>query len=367
MRLRIERTGLLRGLGSAGVASRASAGRFRYDLLAFFAAAMLAATTIVSAESTGENNALATPGDFRRPVSPHTGADARISAARIRLGKALFFDPRLSGSGMIACATCHDPARGWEDGQILGAGDHGARLARHTPTILNIAWSEPLFWDGRAATLEEQAKGPLSAPLEMNMPPDRLVATVRALGGYRKAFAAEFPGEPITLETIVTAIAAFERTVVSGTAPFDRWASGDARALSASAKRGFALFASTRTNCASCHSGWRFTDDGFHDIGLPDADIGRAAIMPDIPVLEHAFKTPTLRNIAERAPYMHDGSLPTLEAVLDHYSHGFVSRRSLSPEITPLKLTPQEKTDLLAFLRSLSSRDPRVTAPHPYR
>jgi cytochrome c peroxidase len=290
-----------------------------------------------------------------------------INRARTDLGRALFFDPRLSGSGAIACATCHQPALGWQDGRPRAVGHLGAKLSRRTPTILNIAWSEPLFWDGRADTLEEQAKGPLSAPQEMNMPAGQAVANVRSIAGYRRAFAAAYPGEPITIETIARAIATFERTIVSGIAPFDRWIAGDRDAISPAARRGFALFNSPRTNCSSCHSGWRLTDDGFHDIGLPGTDPGRSKFMPDIPILEHAFKTPTLRNIAERGPYMHDGSLPTLEAVLDHYANGFARRPSLAPEMKPFALSSGEKADLIAFLQSLSSRDPWVTAPRPYR
>ncbi len=299
---------------------------------------------------------------FRRPAAVPTPADNPVTSTKIMLGKALFFDPRLSGSGAIACATCHNPSLGWQDGQARGVGHHGAALSRHTPTILNIAWSEPLFWDGRADTLEEQAKGPLSAPAEMNMPPGNAIDIVQSIPGYRTAFAAAFPGKPITLDTMVKAIATYERTVISAAAPFDRWVNGDSKAVSESAKRGFKVF-NTKAGCASCHSGWRFTDDGFHDIGLGDDDMGRAKIMPGLTILEHAFKTPTLRNIAERPPYMHDGSIATLEAVIDHYDRGYIDRPSLSPEIRQEKLTAQDKTDLIAFMRSLSSNDKRVALP----
>lgn len=299
---------------------------------------------------------------FQRTGAIPAPADNPITGAKVALGKALFFDPRLSGSGAISCASCHNPSLGWQDGLAKGVGDKGGRLGRHTPTILNVAWSEPLFWDGRADTLEDQAKGPLAAPAEMNMPHGDVVAAVAGVPGYQAAFKAAYPGEPLTIDTIAKAIASYERTVVSGQAPFDRWVAGDDRAISDSAKRGFVVF-NTKGNCASCHSSWRFTDDGFHDIGLPGQDIGRAKIMAGLTVLEYAFKTPTLRNIADRPPYMHDGSLPTLEAVVDHYDSGFIRRASLSDQIKPLGLTAGDKADLLAFLKTLSSQDTPVSYP----
>lgn len=292
--------------------------------------------------------------EFRRPSVVPSPPDNPTTPAKAALGKALFFDPRLSASGAMSCASCHNPRMSWQDGLPRGLGSHGLPLARRTPTILDVAWVEPLFWDGRAATLEEQARGPLSGPAEMNMPDAQLVARVAAVPAYARGLRAAFPGEGVTVDSIAKAISAYERTVVSGEAPFDRWARGDAVAIDRSAKRGFALF-NGRANCASCHSGWRFTDDGFHDVGLPDNDLGRGRIVPDVPVLRHAFKTPSLRNTAERAPYMHDGSLPTLAAVVDHYDHGFVRRPSLAPEVKPLNLTASERADIVAFLRTLSA------------
>ncbi|MCE3288446.1 MAG: putative di-heme cytochrome c peroxidase [Caulobacter sp.] len=301
--------------------------------------------------------------DYRRPASIPAPADNPITQAKADLGKALFFDPRLSGSGAISCASCHNPSLGWEDGLAKGVGHKGTELGRHTPTILNTAWAEPLFWDGRATTLEEQAKGPLASSAEMNMPHADVVKAVAGIPGYRKAFAAAYPGEPIDIDTIAKAIATYERTVVSADAPFDRWARGDAGAISESAQRGFVLF-NTTAKCSTCHSGWRFTDDGFHDIGLAGDDMGRGKIMPGLTILERAFKTPTLRNIAERAPYMHDGSQATLEAVVDHYDKGFVQRASLSDSIKPLNLSAQDRADLVAFMRTLSSQDAPVSLPN---
>ena len=165
----------------------------------------------------------------------------------------------------------------------------------------------------------------------MNQELAKLPAKLAAIEGYRQRFPAVFPGEDITVANAAKAIATYERTIVSGTAPFDRWVAGDESAISASAKRGFVLF-NTKANCQACHSGWNFTDNSFRDIGLPDADTGRGKIL-DLPSMQHAFKTPTLRDVERRAPYMHDGSVPTLLAVVEHYDHGFVQRPSLSEEV----------------------------------
>ena len=300
--------------------------------------------------------------EYRRPAAPPHPEDNRPSAARVALGKALFFDTRLSGSKDISCATCHRPDRAWGDGRPTAIGTGGQVLGRRTPTVLNTAWAEAFFWDGRAATLEEQALGPIQAAPEMNMGLDSLMARLRAVPGYRALFRNAYGGEP-SPELVGKAIAAFERTIVSGTAPFDRWIAGDERAISESAKRGFAVFTG-RGACAQCHSGWRLTDDSFHDIGVAGADSGRAKVLPGIAPMEFAFKTPTLRNVVERAPYMHAGTEETLEAVIELYDRGGrVKRPSLSPLITPLGLSAAEKRDLVAFLRTLSSKDPVVHPP----
>jgi cytochrome c peroxidase len=237
-------------------------------------------------------------------------------------------------------------------------------LGRHTPTILNLAWTEPLMWDGRKETLEDQALGPIEAAVEMNMPVAKVVERLRAIDGYRPLFAAAFPdrkGE-ISGETIGMAIATFERTIVSNKAPFDLWIEGKEDAIGDAAKRGFRLF-NGKANCAACHSGWRFTDDGFHDIGLASPDTGRAQIVPDVPQLKHAFKTPGLRNIAERAPYMHDGSVASLAETIRHYDTGFIDRESLSPNMRRLGLNAREVDDLVAFLLTLSSKDDPIPVP----
>jgi cytochrome c peroxidase len=298
---------------------------------------------------------------YLRPSSVPFPADNPFTAEKARLGEMLFFDPRLSGAGYISCASCHNPALSWSDGLPRAIGHGMTEGRRRTPTVLNAAWADLLMWDGRKENLEEQALGPMSAPVEMRQDLDLLPAKLGAIGGYREAFDAAFPGVGLTVENVAKAIATYERTIVSGNAPFDRWVAGDEAALSSAARRGFVLF-ETKANCATCHSGWNFTDNGFRDTGLPDGDRGRAEILA-LPSMEHAFKTPTLRDVARRAPYMHDGSLATLKDVVEHYDRGGVDRPSRSQEIAALNLTPEEKDDLVAFLETLTGDDAPVHVP----
>lgn len=299
---------------------------------------------------------------YARPDSVPHPEDNRYTAERRALGKLLFFEPRLSGTGDVSCATCHDPARSYGDGRARAVGVTRTELARRTPTVLNTAYAPALFWDGRAETLEQQALAPIEAEGEMGLPLPSMVRRMNALAGYRALFARAYGSDSVTPELVAKALAQFQRTVNSTPAPFDRWAAGDDRAIEESAKRGFVLF-NGKASCATCHGGWRFTDDSFHDIGVPGADSGRARVVPGVEVLAFAFKTPTLRNVVERAPYMHDGSERTLAEVIELYDRGGrVRRESLSPFIKPLGLTAAEKRDLEAFLRTLSSRD-TVTVP----
>lgn len=299
---------------------------------------------------------------YVRPTAiPHPKTNTH-SPARVALGKSLFFDPRLSGSKIVSCATCHNPSFAWGDRLPKAVGFGMKVLGRRSPTVLNVAWGQSMFWDGRADSLEAQAIGPITSAGEMNLSLSDLEATVRGIAGYAPMFKAAYPGEGVNAKTIAKAIAQYERTVISGIAPFDRWVKGEKKALSASAKRGFVLF-NGKARCSACHSGWRFTDDSFHDIGVPGDDLGRAKVIP-LPPLEHAFKTPTLRNAVERAPYMHDGSEADLKAVIALYNMGGrVKRANLSSDIRPLGLSASESRDLLHFLQSLSSVDPQVTLP----
>jgi cytochrome c peroxidase len=303
------------------------------------------------------------PGEIPQPDNN------RITTHRVELGKMLFFDPRLSGSNWISCGTCHNPALGWSDGLPTAIG-HGQKvLGRSTPTILNTAYQSLQFWDGRVRTLEKQALGPIEAAGEMAQSIDKdkghlksLLAELSALKGYRDAFEAAYPGEGIGKNTIAKAIASFERTIVSTDADFDRWIKGEKQAMSKAALRGFKVFEG-KANCAKCHSDFNFTDNGFHNIGLKDAtDSGRYAIRK-VKINIGAFKTPTLRDIALTAPYMHNGAYSTLEEVIEHYNRGGITKENLSPKIKKLNLTNGEKSDLLAFLKSLTGEENPITFP----
>ena len=291
---------------------------------------------------------------YRRATSIPFPESNPYTIEKATLGKRLFFDTRLSAANLLSCASCHNPAYGWGDGQPKGVG-HGMRqLDRRSPTIVNVAFGQMFMWDGRASSLEEQALGPISADREMNLPIDQLIEKLRGISGYMPEFRAAFPQEGLTPGSVAKAIATYERTVVSGPAPFDAWIEGDETAISQAAKRGFELF-NDKAGCSNCHSGWNFTDDSFQDTGLADADLGRSKLVPGVLKMEHAFKTPGLREIARRGPYMHDGSLPTLEAVLDQYDDAGIHRPSRSDQIEPLHLSKQEKDDLVAFMTTMTS------------
>lgn len=299
---------------------------------------------------------------YRRPANIPFPEGNSYSKDREILGWTLFFDPRLSRTNSTSCATCHNPGFSWGNGLSRGVGLGTNQLKRRSPTILNIAWADLLFWDGRADDLEQQALDPIAAPGEMNQPLDKMIRTIDGIVGYRLLFARAYPGEPLNEKTVARAIATFERTVVSGEAPFDKWISGQDNAISGAAKHGFDLF-NGKAACAKCHSGWNFTDNGFHDIGIEGSDRGRGVRLP-LAAMQFAFKTPTLRNADQRAPFMHDGSEQTLEDVVDYYDRGGdVKRLGLAPEIVPLHLSAQEKRDLVDFLRTLTSIDKPTEVP----
>jgi cytochrome c peroxidase len=291
---------------------------------------------------------------YRRPATIPFPKENPYTPEKAALGKKLYFDTRLSVTSAQSCASCHSPGFGWGDGLAVGVGHGMAKLGRHSPTIVNAAWSAIFMWDGRLPTLEDQALGPIQSPGEMNMKLDQLMERLSAIPEYKPLFEAAFPGEGITAKTLAKSIATYERTVVSERAPFDAWIEGDEKAISAEAKRGFELF-NGKAQCAACHEGWNFTNEGFQDIGLPGKDVGRGEYLPAVIKMQHAFKTPGLREIGRRSPYMHDGSLATLEQVVDHYDHGGVDRPSRSDLMRPLGLTAQDKSDLVAFLKTLTS------------
>ena len=311
---------------------------------------------------TAESDVAKLKAQYHRPDSIPFPKDNPYTTPKAALGKKLYFDTRLSAANLLSCASCHSPAYGWGDGQPRGVG-HGMKpLGRRSPSIVNAAFTQVFMWDGRFGSLEEQALGPIGSEAEMNLPIDQLIDRLNSIPEYRPLFEAAFPMDGITPRTVAKAIATYERTVISGRAPFDAWIEGDENAISGAAKRGFVVF-NTKGACTNCHSGWNLTDDSFHDIGLPDPDIGRGKQMPTVVKMQHAFKTPGLREITRRGPYMHDGSIPTLEAVIEEYDVGGISRPSRSDLIGPLGLSKQEKTDLVAFLATLTSDMDVTTVP----
>jgi cytochrome c peroxidase len=323
----------------------------------------VSALSVNSAHGTDTSDHLQLLKKYVRPASIPSPVDNASTSERVVLGRALFFDPRLSASNWISCGTCHNPALSWGDGLAKGLGHGMKQLGRRTPTVLNLAWAPALFWDGRAGTLEEQALGPIKAPGEMNLPVQKMIEKIDTIAAYKPHFDKAYPHEAINEKTVAKAIAAFERTLVSGKAPFDEWMAGDESAISEPAKRGFVLF-NTKGNCVQCHSGWRFTDDSFHDIGVTGADRGRGAMFKNVQAVQFAFKTPTLRNVDHRAPYMHNGTEKTLEDVIELYNGGGrVKRPSLTTLIKPLNFTAQEKHGLVAFLKTLTGKDTPVEFP----
>jgi cytochrome c peroxidase len=299
--------------------------------------------------------------------APEIPSDDPVTDAKVELGKLLYFDKRLSGDGTVSCATCHDPSKGWTDRAPVSTGIRGQRGGRSAPTVLNAAYMEVQFWDGRAKTLEDQAKGPIQNPIEMGSTHEETVKRVAKVKGYAPYFKAAFGDETVDIDRVAKAIATFERTILTGNAPYDRWLAGDKDAMSASAVRGQALFNDpAKGNCAICHDGFNFSDSDFHNLG-----VGMKAKKPDLGRFDvtktekdkGAFKTPTLRNLADTAPYMHDGSEKTLDDVVAFYDKGGEKNPQLDGRIHPLGLTPGERADLVAFLNALNGDKVAVAAP----
>lgn len=279
--------------------------------------------------------------------------DNPLMEAKVALGRQLFSDTRLSADGTLACTTCHIPARGFSDGQPQSSGPHERKPGRNTPTIVNRAFGRTYFWDGRASSLEETTL--LTLRIQLGSTDEEIVQKFNGIGGYREQFQ-RILGTPVTTDGIVKALAAFVRTIFSGNSPFDRFEAGDRTSLSVEAQRGLKLF-KRKAKCTKCHRGFNFTDERFHNTGVglydPDPDLGRYDVT-NRHEDKGAFKTPTLRDVAHTAPYMHDGSLETLEEVIQFYDEGGIKNPYLAEELKPLHLTLQEKGDLLAFLNSLT-------------
>jgi len=332
--------------------------------------------------------ALYLPKGVLEPVIP---PDNPLTSEKVELGKRLYFDKRLSADGTVSCASCHDPTKGFADGRPVAVGIGNQAGARNSPTVLYAGFSEVQFWDGRAPSLEEQAKQPLINPVEMGQPShEAVVKAVRSVSDYPPQFQKAFGSPDVTIERIVQAIAAFERTLAPFASPFDRFLAGEKDAISDSAKRGFQLFLG-KARCVTCHEFNAafpfFTDNKFHNIGVAmkgnfeqlarEAQSIQAKGKEAEAALSHkpgvealgrwivtrepkdigAFKTPGLRNVALTAPYMHDGSLKTLEEVMEFYNKGGEPNPNLDGGMRPLGLTPEEIADLVEFMKSLTDEN----------
>ena len=301
-------------------------------------------------------------------------AGNRQTAKSIALGRKLYYDRMASGDGTLSCASCHNPARGFTDGMPVSTGFKGQKGKRNAPTVLNAAYSPVQFWDGRAPSLEEQAAGPIANPIEMNQPHEAFIGKLAGNAEYKKLFEDAFGPGPITLQKVEMAIAGFERTIISGNSPFDRYQfGGDKKAMSPAAIRGLALFKdANKGNCVKCHTIDEkyalFSDGKFHNLGVgvnPEGeltDLGRFDVTK-AEADKGAFRTPTLRNIALTGPYMHDGSVKTLRAVVDFYVGGGTSNPELDKEIKELHLSGKEREDLVAFLEALTGDMPADVGP----
>ena len=304
---------------------------------------------------------------FARPDHTPTPADNPAAPEKIALGAKLFEETRLSGSGDVACSSCHQADLSFSDGVDRHVGHDGQPLDRRTPPLWNLAWGLSFFWDGRASSLEAQAMVPIENEREMAGNLQKALRELASDPQMRQAFAAAFPDDPVvTQANLAKALAAFQRTLVSPETRFDRWVKGDDKALERDELAGLSLFVG-KAGCVACHQGWRFTDEAFHDIGLPSEDKGRGPIL-GVSAADHAFKTPSLRERVWSAPYMHDGSLATFEDVVDHYAERIVQRPTLSADLSQrIELSAAERAQLVAFLTTLSSDDPPRPASLPLR
>ena len=318
----------------------------------------------------------------------HVPADNPMSKDKVDLGRTLFFDVRLSRDNTVSCATCHSPQNAFTDSRRVSRGIDSKAGDRNAPTIINRAFSREQNWDGHAESLEEQSKAPLVNPREMGMPSHQfLVNKIRAIKGYQRWFKRVF-GREVYIDDLAKAIAAFERTVISGNSKIDEFGAGHQQVLNEPEKRGFELF-KDKARCIQCHNGFNFTDEKYHNIGVDwDAtfvDLGRYAVTKNVEDIG-AFKTPTLREIARTAPYMHNGAFATLEETVEFYDKGGIANPFLdvemrrpdrtleqmlefyekkekatspaSPEskLLRLNLTQQEKADLVSFLKALNGQ-----------
>lgn len=301
---------------------------------------------------------LATP----NPAEIEYPDDEVAGPREVALGRQLFFETRLSLNIDISCASCHNSNLGFGDGLKKSMGSGKQPLARHTPSLYNLAWNHVFLWDGEARTLEEQVLMPVVASAEMNLPIAVLEQRLMKIAWYRQEFSVVYGEQTIKKDQIALALAAYLRTLVSTNAAFDRYLSGDKYAMSPEAIRGLALFEG-KAECHLCHDGANFSDESFHSLGIDDKDLGRGGVIKEAS-MNHRFKTPGLRSIAQSEPYMHDGSLATLESVVRFYNNGGGPAAHKDRLIRKLNLSEREVADLIAFLGALNSNE-TYTKPAP--
>ena len=282
--------------------------------------------------------------------------DNPYSPEKAELGRLLYYDKRVSADNTVACASCHAPEKGFTDNLPVSVGIAGQKGGMSAPTVINRGYGQLQFWDGRAGSLEAQAVGPMANAIEMGHSHEGVVTRLRKMAGYRAMFKQVFGTEEFDLDMIAKAIATFERTVVSGNSPYDQYRAGNKKALTSAQVRGWNVF-TTKAKCDACHEGVNFTLNAFHNLGVGSQkatpDEGRFAVTKDAADWG-TFKTPTLREIAKTGPYMHDGSLATLEEVVEYYDKGGVKNKNLDERLKPLQLSAAEKKDLVEFMKSLN-------------
>lgn len=282
--------------------------------------------------------------------------DNPYTPEKAELGRLLYFDKRLSADNTVSCASCHHPKFAYTDGAPVSTGMKGQKGGRSAPTVINRAYSMAQFWDGRAASLEEQAKGPIQNPIEMGHTHEKVTSKLNQVAGYRKLFGQVFGTENFTIDHMAMAIATFERTVLSGNSAYDKYKAGNKKAMTAEQIHGMNVYFD-KAKCDKCHEGINFTSNAYHNIGVgmdqPKPDEGRFAVTKN-PADFGRFKTPTLRDIARTGPYMHDGSIKTLEEVVEFYNKGGIKNKNLDEDMKPLNLGSSEKKALVAFMKALN-------------
>jgi cytochrome c peroxidase len=331
--------------------------RYRVFVLALVAAALLSFHDVRAAlwRRAGRvhiDSVSSLPGGLGRLPALPDDPENPLTPAKVELGRQLFEDTRLSGDESLSCSSCHPKEMGYADSMRLSEGAGGQPMPRHTPTVLNAAYYRYINWDGKFSNISELVLGVLANPRNMNMQDENvLVARLDSVPEYRAQFREVFDAPP-NKQRVAMAIDAYVRRLTTPNSPFDRYAAGDARALTDAQKRGLVLFVG-KADCAMCHRGPNFADDQFHALGIANDDTGRFKVT-GVEADRYAFKTPTLRNVGLTAPYMHDGSLSTLRQVINFYNAGGGGQRPRSPLLRRLDLTEGEKADLEAFLESLT-------------